>query len=48
VTEKDKLVYKRKLTLNEGVYPKDDYEAYRKFKEQIAKSDNIKIIIDVK
>lgn len=48
VAEKDKLLYKRKLIVNEGVYPKEDYESYRKFKEQISKSDNIKIIIDVK
>lgn len=48
IFEKNKLIYKRKLTINDGVYAKDDYEAYRKFKEQISKSDNLKIIIDVK
>ena len=44
----NKLIYKRKLTINDGVYAKEDYETYRKFKEQISKSDNIKIIIDQK
>ncbi len=46
--ENNKLIYKRKLTINDGVYAKEDYETYRKFIEQISKSDNIKIIIDVK
>ncbi|CAM4336411.1 DUF3857 domain-containing protein [Flavobacterium terrigena] len=48
VFEDNKLIYKRKLTINDGVYAKEDYETYRKFIEQISKSDNIKIIIDVK
>lgn len=48
IFENNKLIYKRKLTINDGVYAKEDYETYRKFKEQISKSDNIKIIIDVK
>lgn len=46
--EKNKLIYKRKLIINEGIYAKEDYETYRKFYEQISKSDNIKIIIDQK
>lgn len=46
--ENNKLNYKRKLTINDGVYAKEDYDTYRKFKEQISKSDNLKIIIDVK
>lgn len=48
IFENNKLIYKRKLTINDGVYAKEDYEAYRKFYEQISKSDNIKIIIDQK
>lgn len=48
IFENNKLIYKRKLTINDGVYAKEDYETYRKFKEQISKSDNLKIIIDVK
>ena len=46
--ENNKLIYKRKLTIYDGVYAKEDYEAYRKFNEQISKSDNLKIIIDIK
>lgn len=48
IFENNKLIYKRSLTINDGVYAKEDYEAYRKFNEQISKSDNIKIIIDQK
>jgi len=48
VFENNKLIYKRKLTIYDGVYAKEDYETYRKFIEQISKSDNIKIIIDIK
>lgn len=48
VYENNKLIYKRELIINDGVYPKEDYETYRKFIEQISKSDNIKIIIDTK
>lgn len=48
IFENNKLIYKRKLTINDGVYAKEDYETYRKFYEQISKSDNIKIIIDQK
>jgi hypothetical protein len=48
IFENNKLIYKRKLLINDGVYAKEDYETYRKFKEQISKSDNIKIIIDIK
>ena len=48
IFENNKLIYKRKLTIYDGVYAKEDYETYRKFNEQISKSDNIKIIIDVK
>ena len=44
--ENNKLVYKRKLTIYDAIYPKEDYEVYRKFIEQISKSDNIKIIIN--
>lgn len=48
IFENNKLIYKRKLTIFDGVYAKEDYEAYRKFIEQISKSDNTKIIIDTK
>lgn len=42
------LVYTRKVVMKDGVFAKEDYEAFRKFREQISKNDNIKIIIETK
>ncbi|MVO09091.1 DUF3857 domain-containing protein [Flavobacterium sp. TP390] len=39
------LYYKRDLTIYSGGFPKDSYEAYRKFREQIAKNDNLKLVL---
>ncbi|MCO6161268.1 DUF3857 domain-containing protein [Flavobacterium sp. NRK F7] len=39
------LYYKRDLTIYSGDFPKDSYEAYRKFREQIAKNDNLKLVL---
>ncbi|MES2862870.1 MAG: DUF3857 domain-containing protein [Bacteroidota bacterium] len=44
----DIVIYKRKIVMNDGVFAKEDYEAFRKFREQISKLDNIKIIIEIK
>ncbi len=38
-------LYKRKLLIKEGKYPKEDYNNYRSFKKQIAKYDKTKIIL---
>ena len=48
IAENNKLIYKRKLTIYDGVYPKEEYESYRKFLEQVNKFDNIKVILDSK
>ncbi|VXC29478.1 conserved exported hypothetical protein [Flavobacterium sp. 9AF] len=40
-----KLFYKRDLTINKGNFSKEQYEEYRKFREQIAKCDNLKIVL---
>lgn len=48
IFENNKLIFKRELTIFDGVYSKEDYELYRKFILQISKSDNLKIIIDIK
>jgi len=45
VVNPNKLLYKRSLLINKGFYDKSDYENYRKFREQIAKIDNAKIVI---
>ena len=38
--------YKRKLFIRKGKYNSLEYEEYRKFREQIAKQDNSKIILN--
>lgn len=44
----NKILYKRKLQINNGVFDKSEYEEYRKFKEQIAKYDNSKLVLSHK
>ena len=39
------LRLKRKFLLKQGYYPPEEYENYRKFRRQVAKTDNTKIII---
>lgn len=39
------LQYKRTLLIKKGMYTATEYEEYRKFREQIAKQDNSKIIL---
>lgn len=48
LVKNDALIYKRKLVMYDGVFAKEEYEAFRKFREQISKLDNIKIIIEIK
>jgi hypothetical protein len=42
------IVYHRYLKINEGVYSNEDYEHYRKFREQINKEDQLKIVLEKK
>lgn len=46
--EKNKIIFKRILTINKGNYTKEEYEEYRLFREQIAKNDNSKIVLTKK
>lgn len=41
----NKLIYKRSLLINKGLYEKTEYENFRKFIEKIAKADNSKIVL---
>ncbi len=41
--KENKIYYKRKIKMLDGVFKKEKYENFRKFKEQIAKLDNIKV-----
>jgi hypothetical protein len=45
VLNPNKLQYKRSLLIKKGIYNTAEYEEYRKFREQIAKQDNSKIIL---
>ena len=39
------FIYKRVVTIKQGVYEKSEYENYRQFIEQIVKNDNAKLTI---
>ncbi|QDO95632.1 DUF3857 domain-containing protein [Formosa sediminum] len=39
------LRYKRRLQIDKGIYPKEDYEAYRDFWINISKYDNSKMVL---
>jgi transglutaminase-like putative cysteine protease len=43
--EGQKLIYYRKILLKKGFYNPEKYENYRKFREQIARLENTKIIL---
>ncbi|TGD57407.1 DUF3857 domain-containing protein [Flavobacterium humi] len=45
VTGPSTILCKRKLVIKKGLFDKNNYENYRKFRETIARSDNSKIII---
>ncbi len=49
-TTKDEntILYKRSLLIKEGFYESNEYDAYRLFREQIAKNDNAKIVLTKK
>lgn len=40
-----KIIYKRTLISHEGFYPKEDYENFRNFREQVSRNDNAKVVI---
>ena len=42
------FMYKRELHIKEGKYPKEDYAEYRKFRKNIRKFDNSKLILKSK
>lgn len=44
--EKGVIIFKRILRINDGNYPKEEYENYRKFREQISRFDNTKVLIE--
>lgn len=48
ILTENKILYKRSFLLKNGMYDKTEYENYRKFREQIAKADNSKIVLTKK
>jgi len=40
--------YKKTILIKDGIYPKEDYKAYRRFRKSIAKYDNLRIAITKK
>ena len=45
VLNENQLLYKRTFQTNSGYFDKNEYENFRKFREQVAKSDNSKIVL---
>ncbi|WP_299106714.1 DUF3857 domain-containing protein [uncultured Tenacibaculum sp.] len=41
-TDENTIKYTREFSLKKGVYPKEDYKAYRKFRKTVAKYDNLR------
>ena len=41
----NQFLFKRTLIINNGYYEKNDYDAYRQFRENIARNDNAKIVL---
>jgi transglutaminase-like putative cysteine protease len=39
------LIYKREFVLNDGEFPKEDYEAFRDFNIEVSKQDNAKVVL---
>ncbi len=42
------LVYKRSIIVYNGIYPKEKYEEYRKFRKDLKKYDEMKILVNKK
>ncbi|AWG25171.1 DUF3857 domain-containing protein [Flavobacterium kingsejongi] len=45
VINENQLLYKRFFQTNGGSYQKDQYENFRKFRDQVARNDNAKIVL---
>ncbi|WP_100614320.1 DUF3857 domain-containing protein [Confluentibacter citreus] len=39
------LLYKRQFIVNDGEFPKEDYEAFREFNMEVSKQDNTKVVL---
>lgn len=43
IKDENTLIYKREFVVNDGEFPKEDYNAFRNFYKEVAKFDNTKI-----
>lgn len=43
--ETNTIIYKRKLLIKKGVYPKEKYAAYRDFRKQTARADDAQVVL---
>ena len=43
--DENTLVYKREFIVNDGEFPKEDYEAFRDFYKDVSIQDNSKIAL---
>ena len=39
------IIYKRKVLIKQGFYSPEKYESYRKFREDVARNENIKVVL---
>ncbi len=39
------LIYKRQFIVNDGEFPKEDYDAFREFNIEVSKQDNTKVVL---
>ncbi|MDN3666677.1 DUF3857 domain-containing transglutaminase family protein [Algibacter miyuki] len=45
VVDVSKISYKRTFKINDGIFPKEDYEAFRTFYKEVGKLDNAKVAL---
>ncbi|MNE19077.1 hypothetical protein D3C80_1121450 [compost metagenome] len=45
ILNETQILYKRTYQANSGLFDKEEYDDFRKFREQIAKNDNAKIVL---
>ena len=45
VKNESTLIYKRQFLVNDGEFPKDEYDSFRDFYKEVAKQDNLKIAL---
>lgn len=47
ISNNNQIIYKRTIVIYEGYYPKEKYENYRLFRDQISKNENMKVVLKI-